>query len=348
MNKLVFVLLIAILGGIDLYSQPAVNDSFFDFCKTAAQNARDERAVKGLDGWLFFTPELEHLSKKTFWGDAARSVSSAKNPAWADPLPAIVDFNEQLKKKGIELYFLPVPAKAIVYPDQLKKTFVTDGKNRLDYFHYRFYQALKAKGVNVIDILPLLLDHRNDTGGPLYCQTDTHWSGPACELSAEMISKEVKQSAWYRDVPKLDLTAERKSVTISGDLAGDAAAGAKETVALRFIRRKSDAALVAPRDDSPVVLLGDSHTLVFHAGGDMDAEGAGLADQLAYDLGFAVDLIGVRGSGSTASRVNLYRKAKNDPGYLAGKKVVIWCLTVREFTESTEGWKLAPVVPDTK
>jgi hypothetical protein len=80
----------------------------------------------------------------------------------------------------------------------------------------------------------------------------------------------------------------------------------------------------------------------------MYAEGAGFADQLAFDLGFATDLIGVRGSGSTASRVNLYRKAKNDQKYLSGKKVVIWCITVREFTESTEGWKLVPVIPDSR
>jgi hypothetical protein len=348
MKRFVFVLFTGMLCGFNAYSQPVVNEPFFDFCKSAASNAREGRVVKGLEGWLFFKPELEHLSKKTFWGDAARSVSSVKNPAWADPLPAILDFNEQLKKKGIDLYLLPIPAKAIVYPDMLQKSFVTDGKNRLDYFHNKFYQLLKAKGVNVIDLLPLLLDHRNDKGGPLYCKTDTHWSGLACELGAEAITKEIKKSAWYRDVPKLDLTAERKRISITGDLAADTAPGAREEISLRYIRRKNDAAPVSPRDDSPVVLIGDSHTLVFHSGGDMYAEGAGFADQLAFDLGFATDLIGVRGSGSTASRVNLYRKAKNDQKYLSGKKVVIWCITVREFTESTEGWKLVPVIPDSR
>ncbi len=49
---------------------------------------------------------------------------------------------------------------------------------------------------------------------------------------------------------------------------------------------------VAPDRNSPVILLGDSHNLVFQAGGDMHATGAGLADQLAYELGFAVDLVG--------------------------------------------------------
>ena len=91
--------------------------------------------------------------------------------------------------------------------------------------------------------------------------------------------------------------------------------------------------------------MGDSHTLVFHAGGDMLAAGAGLADQLAHDLGIAIDVIGVRGSGATPARVNLMRRAKSDPSYLAGKKALIWCFTVREFTEST-GWSKVPVVKE--
>ena len=52
----------------------------------------------------------------------------------------------------------------------------------------------------------------------------------------------------------------------------------------------------------------------------------------------------VRGSGATAVRVNLYRKARKDPAYLATKKVVIWCFAAREFTQS-DGWKTrAPAV----
>jgi hypothetical protein len=32
-----------------------------------------------------------------------------------------------------------------------------------------------------------------------------------------------------------------------------------------------------------------------------------------------------------------------DPQYLKGKRLVIWCLGAREFTEST-GWQKVPVV----
>ena len=86
-------------------------------------------------------------------------------------------------------------------------------------------------------------------------------------------------------------------------------------------------------------MLGDSHNPVFHAGGNMHATGAGFADQLALELGFPVDVVAVRGSGATPSRLNLMRRGDN----LAGKNFVIWCLSVREYVGG-QGWKLVPVI----
>ena len=71
----------------------------------------------------------------------------------------------------------------------------------------------------------------------------------------------------------------------------------------------------------------------------MHAQGAGLPDHLAYQLGFPVDVVAVRGSGATPSRLNLYRRRDN----MKGKRVVVWCLSVREFTEG-QGWRPVPVI----
>ncbi len=118
-----------------------------------------------------------------------------------------------------------------------------------------------------------------------------------------------------------------------------------ETLSLRFVGVKKNGVLqpLEPDRASPVLLLGDSHSLIFHAGGDMPARGAGLPDQLALELGFPVDLVAVRGSGATPARATLLRLARADPEYLAGKKLVVWCFGAREFTEST-GWAKVPVV----
>jgi len=50
----------------------------------------------------------------------------------------------------------------------------------------------------------------------------------------------------------------------------------------------------------------------------------------------------VRGSGATPARINLLRQARANPDYLK-KKLVIWCFTAREFTESN-GWQKVPIV----
>ena len=73
------------------------------------------------------------------------------------------------------------------------------------------------------------------------------------------------------------------------------------------------------------------------------AERAGLLDQLAVELGTVPDRIAVRGSGATAVRIDLYRRSVREPGYLAKKKVVVWCFTAREFTEAAQGWQKVPV-----
>ncbi|MBT4818238.1 MAG: hypothetical protein HON70_21200, partial [Lentisphaerae bacterium] len=66
-----------------------------------------------------------------------------------------------------------------------------------------------------------------------------------------------------------------------------------------------------------------------------------LPDQLAAELKFAVDLIAVRGSAARPARVTLYRKIRRDPDYLTSKRMIIWCFTVREFTDSS--WGVIPL-----
>ena len=159
-------------------------------------------------------------------------------------------------------------------------------------------------------------------------------------LAADLLSQEIRTHAWVGGVPKQAFKSDWRETQITGDLAElvEPKAGA-EKVRLRFVAGPDGS---PPTDwrESPILLLGDSHTLVFHAGEDMHGTGAGLADQLALQLGFPVDVVGVRGSGATPARINLLRRKDN----LAGKKLVIWCFTAREFTEASGGWRLVPVI----
>lgn len=303
-------------------------DGFRGTCATKAATG-DSMSIPGSDGWLFLRSELRHIGVGPFWGETAAKVSKATSSANADPLPAILDFNAQLKALGIDLILLPVPCKALVYPEKL------DGgaTGRLDTVHQQFFKMLGDKGVKVLDIAGVFWAEKAKPGSSiLYCKTDTHWSPYACEVTARQIRTMLGSPVWLKGQPDT-FKPRPETITITGDLTDGKGS---EELPVRYV----EAAAGSLEDKaSPVILLGDSHTLVFHAGADLHGTGAGLADQLAAELGIAVDVIGVCGSGATPARVNLMRRAKADPAYLAGKKVVIWCFAAREFTEST-GWSV--------
>jgi hypothetical protein len=311
--------------------------------KFQALEKRNAHAISGADGWLFLAADLRFLSVGRFWGDVAPKVSRAQRPEQADPLPAIIDFRDQLKQRGIELLLVPVPPKLAIYADKILRDFDPSTDNPAPYLH-RFYDELRSRGAEVLDLEPLFLEKREGEHGPLFCRTDTHWSGAGCVLAARAIVERIRHTISLAPGAN-QYAAEWKPIEIKGDLAGllpaDIPKPGGERIDVRTVVVKSTGKAVQTDPSSPVLLLGDSHTLVYH---EFHAEGAGLIDQMADSFGFAPDLIGTRGSGATAVRTGLYRRSRRDPEYLAKKKMIIWCFAAREFTEA-DGWPKLPVAP---
>jgi alginate O-acetyltransferase complex protein AlgJ len=331
-------------------SQPAaeqgVDKAVRDAFAARAKEAKTAAAVAGKDGWLFLTSELRFLSFGKFWDDAAPKVSRAPKADLADPLVAIVDFQKQLKARGVELLLVPVPPKAGIHSDKILTDVAADEKATLAALH-RFYQELTSAGVEVLDLSPQLaaLCQSPEPNAAPYCKTDTHWSPAGCQAAAKTIAAAVQKKLGPPPAANpFVASASGVAYELEGDLGSLLPKGTakppKETIQLRQITNQSTGKGVEPNPASPVLLMGDSHTLVFH---EFAGERAGLLDQLALELGAAPDLIGTRGSGSTAVRISLYRKSIKDHGYLATKKVVVWCFTAREFTESDQGWAKVPV-----
>ncbi len=304
---------------ITIAALAAANMTFVDARQDAAKivaASSGKSAVAGKAGWYYFVPELKHLTGGTFWGKGGNM----------DPLPAITDFNAQCKKAGVELIMVPVPGKAAVYPQGL--TGKSDAS--LAAIDKQFFSVLRQRGVKVLDL-----------NGPLrakaalsFCKQDTHWSGTGVNVAASAIAAELKRKPWYSGVRKGAYRVTPATVKAKGDL-GEMA-GARGSEAIKVFKVSGN---VSPDRSSPVVLLGDSHNLIFSAGGDMITSGAGLPENLSAKLGFPVDLVAVRGSGATPARINLARRRDN----LRGKKVVVWVFTTREFTEG-QGWRKVPVV----
>ncbi|MFN2350892.1 MAG: hypothetical protein ABR497_03000, partial [Kiritimatiellia bacterium] len=211
--------------------------------------------------------------------------------------------------------------------------------------HAEFYDLLRERGIRVLDLEEQFREQRQSADEPLYCLTDSHWSGFACASAARAIAEIVRMET---PAERMQLTNVWTTITFQGDLAQMVGRSDIPQEQIRVRRVGTPAAglpgPVPPGGDSPVILLGDSHNLVFHAGGDMHTVGAGLPDQLLRELGYPVELVAVRGSGATPARVNLYRRAARNPDYWQGRRWVVWCFAVREFTES-DGWRKVPVRP---
>jgi alginate O-acetyltransferase complex protein AlgJ len=307
---------------------------------------------------MLFVPELRAVTIGPFWGAVtigpfwgthARQASRCADPRYADPLPAIVDFHQQLAGAGIQLLLVPVPPKIALYPEAVSDTVVSSGDSRrfprLDRFHERFYAILREHGVSLVDLWPVLVESRREHGkhSPLYCKTDTHWTSRASMIAAHAVRDHIKDRRWLDAIPKRQYVRRTKTIEMTGDLARmlDPAHPQTETLPVAAVGVLGQKSLepISPWRDSPVLLIGDSHTLVFHDV-TLHATGAGLPDHLAFCLGFPVDLVGVRGSGATATRIALVRRRDN----LRGKKLVVWCVSMREFTEDFTGWRKVPVI----
>jgi hypothetical protein len=308
-----------------------------------AAEKQGTHAIVGADGWLFLPGELRFLSVGKFWGEDAPKVSRAQKPEQADPLPAILNFRDQLKQRGIELLLVPVPPKAAIYPEEILPDFNAGRDDAASYLH-RFYDELRGHGVEVLDLSGSFIEKREGEHGAVFCKTDTHWSGAGCVLAAQAIAEKVRNRLGL-PVGRDKYSIEWKQIEINGDLAkllsSKSQKPAAEKIQVRTVTDKATGKHVQSDPNSPLLLLGDSHTLVYH---EFHAEAAGLADQIAEILGFAPDWLGTRGSGATTVRLGLYRRSHRDTSYLSKKKMIIWCFAAREFTEA-DAWAQLPVSP---
>lgn len=298
--------------------------------------------VPGRKPWLFWAYELRHNMHEKFWGAAAAKATIA--PTDPDPLRAIVAYDRMLKSAGVTLLVLPVPGKINVYGEELEPPIESE---LLDEPRAAFLAALRERGVRVIDFLPEL--RRIKASGQLaFLPRDTHWTSVSVRRAAARLGAIIRAQSWYvaRDPRPLvsiepvtelgyfDLAARR----VAENFRSGSQFSPPEPVRVHQV--KLDGHFVETDPKSPVVLVGDSYTTVFHS---LLGHHGGLADHLAAELGFAVDQVGLAGEGAIPSSWAALARRKDD---LAGKKVVIFCFGERNLTVEAKGWPVIPLVSD--
>lgn len=308
----------------------------------ASTEAAKPLAVQGKDkSWFFLRKELEHLSK----GDLAKADMTKANVEGTDPIPVIAKYNEELKALGVELLLVPVPCKAVIYPEKLGGKIDPATVPLMG----AFLNKLKAVGVNALDLESVFrLERLDHPEKQLYCVTDSHWSPYAARLVAKLVADKYKDRKEISENSLAHLIAlPEETIEFQGDLIEDAqkASVLKEKLPLQRAGEAvpPDGKTVRTIESDPnsaMLVIGDSHLQVFRRGGNMIATQAGFVDHLQIDLPAAVEEITMQAGGADGPRVEVARATAKNPNFWAKKKIVVWVFTAREFTQGK--WRVIP------
>ena len=308
-----------------------------------------KKVVKGRAGWFLHRGELKFLNADSLIGESARQANPVAPPEYADPVPAILDFNRQLQERGIEMYFMPVPVRPAIYPESVLGAEPFAHRRSIPNLEKplrELLSALSAQGVQVIDVTPTFLSRRNSKEhGEVFYSSETHWTPYGIKLAVEMLAPEIRKKSWYEGVPKRDFhekwfVRKHNGLTYREYTSAPGAVLERDQIPIRRIQFKTEEgteAIGLENPLSPVSVMGDSNTIFWAK------VGSALPHHLALELGFPVDVLSTTGGGANQTRLNLARRIQAEPGYLDGKRVVIWCFSARAFTNTREGWLPIPL-----
>jgi hypothetical protein len=303
-----------------------------------------KKTVLGRDGWLFTWGEVRYLKAGSYTGENAIQANNYAPPEYADPVPAIVEFHRQLQERGIELYVVPVPVRPVVYPESVLGPEPFAQSETIPNLHPALQElvtTLQASGVRAFDVTPVFLGQReHPKRGSVFCRSDTHWTPYGITLAAQILAAEIKDKPWFEAVPKHEYrqgwtTRLHKGLLYRQYEKATGTSLEPDPVRMRRILLETEEGVERfglHQPQSPVIVIGDSNSARW------SRFSSGLPHSLAFELGFPVDVLSAAGGGANTSRLNLVRKVRAEPGYLEGKRIVIWCFSARAFTNTREGW----------
>ena len=300
----------------------------------------NEKAYVGRDGWLFYRPDVDHVTGRGFLEpEVLKRRAVAGQP---DPVLAIVDFHRQLSLRGIRLLVVPAPVKPSLHPEECGGGAAAGPLQNPSFA--LFMERLRSAGVAAYD--PSLdLMAAKASAGAAYLKTDTHWTPGAMEAVAAQVAAQARSVA---ELPPADAgryKAVEQNLAGTGDIAlmlkspDRAVRYPEEGVTLRAVTEGQQ--YWRPSPDAAVLLLGDSFSNIYSLQPMGWGESAGFAEHLSLQLGLPLDAICRNDAGAHATREMLAREMQRGHDRLAGKKLVIWEFAAREL--SSGNWKILPL-----
>lgn len=258
---------------------------------------------------LYFRPSVDHLLGPDF---------STRH----DPMRAVVRFQEDLLRRGIELVVVVAPAKPTV--DGFGS--VPPGLDNPGMPAFR--RDLARHGIPSVNVVGAL----GSVPSPAYLDTDTHWRWIAMDAVARRTAEALRE---------LGLPQGSKPRTIRHRVEGHGDLVELLGVSPERIPPEDVAVGVTARKGEParVLVLGDSFSNIYRQEALGFGSFDGFPDRIAAHLGVPVDAIVINDGGAIATR----RALLAEPQRLEGVAVVVWEFAAREL--SFGDWTVLPMAP---
>ena len=297
----------------------------------------NEKVYPGKKSWLFYRPDIDSVSGPGFLNQLQLQkridlTAEWEKPPQPDPLPALIDFHQQLAARGIRLLIVPVPVK----PEIVAEKF-TSRLTATQMLHNSSYQLLVDQlteaGVWIADVAAWMEAYKQQLQKAPFLRTDTHWTPSAMQWVARRLSGELNQQvSWKRSDLILQKT-ETLSVSNQGDIAAMLDLQVpypSETVTMDRVTYADGSAWKASAT-AELLVLGDSFSNIFSLNAMGWGDSGGFVEHLSHFLQQPVDRIVRNDQGAYATRQLLARELARGRDRLAGKKVVVYQFASREL-----------------
>lgn len=268
---------------------------------------------------IFFS-EMGHLGP-----DAGIEPWIARRPA-LETVPAV---SAWLRRKGIDLIFVPVPVMGDVYPELIAEN--APANRLVAPAMRRVVHELAQRGVEVFDPLPVLLDTRARGRKPLYQPADPHWAPRGQHAAAEALAKVLERYPFVARSRALPprykvVRQDRWPSGVAYDALSVAQKARIEPILSAGMPVAQAGASPLTADEAPVLVIGDSFAL-------------GFQDFLAANINQPVFSMAAGGQ-VTQGVIDLAR----DPSLLAGRRVVVWISNMGTLGPVDERrWRIPPL-----
>ncbi len=314
---------------------PAWTAALGPFREAVRLNAgsHDRYTIVGLEKHLFSRGGTDYLLDTDLVQMPAAPAPDRASPSRA--LDAIVEFNRQLQSRGVDLIYVPVPAREEVYPDKLSAAspihpLVTPQLTQ-------FMEALTEAGVEVVDLREAFLDEREKHEELLYPISDVHWGTYGVRRAAAEIAPRLRRYKFEGSMPPVEYSEKIIRLTNQGNLVTSLPEAARadyppfEQDVVQVLN--PDGTPYRSVENSPVLVMGDSFTMSF------EKQSGSLSAHLAKELQAPVSNLPSKGGGPKVPRL----LAEKGAAFLAPRRVLVWVMVSRYLSDGyAREWESPP------